>query len=394
MRTRFTALAVPLVLLAACSEQPIAPTSSTVGTSAALAGGAPKFWETGATVAWNELADRLLARRFPTPALVHTYLSLAQFKAAEAAAASTNLHPPISAAIGGASAAVLSANFPLDVADIEAALDAQEAADPWPGAKHEDFAAGEAIGRAIGARVLAYRQTDLVGLANPGTPPVGPGSWIQNGPIAKGTLGARPFYLSAADEAALLPPPPPAFGSPEFNAALAEIRQISDTRTAEQTAIAVYWHVNQGPFSAAAWNGIVRDLIVSHHKSDAEAARIFFLGYSAVWDALLVVGDGKFHYWTIRPSQADPGIIPAVAVPNHPSYPSNHAGIEGAWAGILEAAFPDQVDRLEQIAEEGSISRLYAGIHYRFDKDVGLAIGRAAAAKALAADLSQVAPLP
>jgi PAP2 superfamily protein len=392
MRTRFTALVLPLILLAGCSEQPIAPTNTAVGTSTALVGGAPKFWETGATVAWNELADRLLARRFPTPALVHTYLALAQFKAAEATAASTRLHPPISAAIGGASVAVLSVYFPLDVADLEAALDAQEAADPWPGDKHENFAAGEAIGRAIGARVIIFRQSDRVGLADPGPAPVGPGSWIPNGPPAKGTLGARPFYLSAPDE--VRPPAPPAFGSPEFNAALAEIRQISDTRTPEQTAIAVYWHVNQGPFSAAAWNGIVRDLIVSHHKSDADAARIFFLGYSAVWDGLLGVAYGKFHYWVIRPSQADPGITLPISLPNHPSYPSNHAAIEGAWAGILEAAFPDQVERLEQIAEEGAISRLYGGIHYRFDKDAGMALGRAAAARALAADLSQVAPLP
>jgi hypothetical protein len=37
---------------------------------------------------------------------------------------------------------------------------------------------------------------------------------------------------------------------------------------------------------------------------------------------------------------------------------------------------------------------LYAGLHYRFDKEAGLALGRAAAAKALAADLATIAPLP
>ena len=45
---------------------------------------------------------------------------------------------------------------------------------------------------------------------------------------------------------------------------------------------------------------------------------------------------------------------------------------------------------LEAVAEEASLSRLYAGIHYRFDMDVGLELGRRAAAKALAADLEQV----
>jgi hypothetical protein len=63
-------------------------------------------------------------------------------------------------------------------------------------------------------------------------------------------------------------------------------------------------------------------------------------------------------------------------------------------AGILEVAFPSERDRLEGIAEEAAVSRLYGGIHYRFDKDAGMALGRAAAAKALAADLATVAPLP
>jgi hypothetical protein len=46
----------------------------------------------------------------------------------------------------------------------------------------------------------------------------------NGGPIARGNLGARPFFLTSTDE--LRPPPPPAFGSPKFNAALAEVRQI------------------------------------------------------------------------------------------------------------------------------------------------------------------------
>lgn len=392
MRIRLTSLAVSLVLLAACSEEPVAPASSTAGGPAALASGAPKFWETGAAIAWNDLADRLLARR-PTSAIrVDVYLALAQLRAAEAAEAGTQPHPPTSAAIGGASVAVLSVFFPLDIAELEAALDAQEAADPWPGDKHENFAAGEAIGRAIGARVNTFAQSDLVGLTDPGTPPVGPGYWIPNGAPLRGLLGARPFYLSSTDE--LRPAPPPAFGSPAFTAALAEVRQISDTRTAEQVALAQFWHVNQSPFSNAAFSALARELIVTHRKSDAEAARIMFLMYSAGWDAAIGCFDAKYTYWLIRPSQADLAITLVVGLPNHPSYPSAHSCIDGAFSGVLQAAFPSERDRLEETAQEASESRLYAGLHYRFDKDAGLALGRAAAAKAVAADLATVAPLP
>jgi hypothetical protein len=55
------------------------------------------------------------------------------------------------------------------------------------------------------------------------------------------------------------------------------------------------------------------------------------------------------------------------------------------------AAFPDERDRLESIAQEASLSRLYAGIHYRFDMVAGLALGRSVADKAMSADLDAVA---
>lgn len=390
MRTRLTALVIPVLLLAACREEPIAPDDA--AGRAALSSGAPKFWETGATVAWNEVADRLLARR-PTNALrVDTYLALAQLRAAEAAKAGAQPHPPVAAAIGGASVAVLSVFFPLDIAELEAALDAQEAADPWPGAKHADFAAGEAIGRAIGLQVNTFAQSDRVGLTDPGTPPVGDGYWIPNGAPVRGFLGARPFYLSSTDE--LRPPPPPAFGSGEFTAARDEVRRLSDSRTAEQLALAQFWHVNQSPVSNAAFNAVARDLIVTYRRSDAEAARIMFLMYSAGFDAGIGCFDAKYAYWLLRPSQADGAITLPVGLPNHPSYPSAHSCIDGAFSAVLEAAFPGDRARLEAMAEEASESRLYAGLHYRFDKEAGLALGRAAGAKALEAELAAVAPLP
>jgi hypothetical protein len=58
---------------------------------------------------------------------------------------------------------------------------------------------------------------------------------------------------------------------------------------------------------------------------------------------------------------------------------------------VLAAVFPSEAGRLADIAEEASLSRLYAGIHYRFDMVAGLALGRAAAAKAMAANLDEVA---
>lgn len=350
---------------------------------------AVKFWDANATADWTELATSLASRTTVNVARLYAYLALAQLRAAEDAQG-TRPHPPVGAAIGAASASVLNAYFPADVAEIELALDAQEAADPWPGDKHEDWAAGEALGRSAAARVLAYSAGDQFGLTDPGTPPIGPGYWVWNGgPIVRGGLGARPFFLSAGNE--FRPPPPPAFGSSEYLAALAEVRQISDTRTAAQLAIAQWWNVNQSGVSNAATNNAAVGLIRRYRRSDVEAARILFLMNAAAFDAIVGCFEAKYAYWFIRPPQADPLITLPIGLPPHPSYPSSHSCVSGASFEVLTREFPNERRQMEALATEASLSRLYGGIHYRFDMDAGLALGRAVAGKALATDLGTVA---
>lgn len=379
-----------LSLAAGCSVDEHSPVEVTTAQASAV-----KFWNANATVNWNARADALCTRRPAglNAARVGVYVALAQLRAAEAAEATPGPHPPTSAAIGAASAAILNAFFPLDVAENESELDAQEAADPWPGAKHEDWAAGEAIGRAIAARVLVFASTDRVGLTNPGLPPVGPQFWRANGgPIARGQLGARPFFLASTDE--LRPPPPPAFDSPEFAAALAEVRQITQSRTDAQRTIALYWNVNQSPVSDAAVHAIARDLLRTHRVKEVESARILFRMEAARWDAAAGCFDAKYHYWLVRPPQADPAIPLIFPVPPHPSYPSAHSCIVGAFTAVLEQAFPDQAEYLASVRAEAGMSRIYAGLHYRFDVVAGQALGRAAADKAIAGDLDAVGVLP
>src|SRR5437879_12342166 len=186
MFNRILLLGPAALLAAACSIDRPYPTDASVAGNTRVAFAAVKFSDGGATVGWNQLATGLTTAS-PAPGInairLYTYLSLAQLRAAEAAQAAPGPHPPIAAAIGGASVVVLSSFFPGSVAQLEAALDAQDASDPWPGAKHADFAAGEASGRAAGARGLRFAQGDLVGSSSPrlppiGPPPVGPGYWI------------------------------------------------------------------------------------------------------------------------------------------------------------------------------------------------------------------------
>jgi hypothetical protein len=50
---------------------------------------------------------------------------------------------------------------------------------------------------------------------------------------------------------------------------------------------------------------------------------------------------------------------------------------------VLAALFPDKADQLERMAVEACDSRVYAGIHYSFDAEAGMAIGTSAARRAL-----------
>jgi len=115
---------------------------------------------------------------------------------------------------------------------------------------------------------------------------------------------------------------------------------------------------------------------------------------AASFDALVGCFGAKYTYWLIRPPQADPSIATVFPTPPHPSYPSAHSCGSGATTGVLALEFPDEATRVEAFALEAGLSRLYAGIHYRFDMAAGVALGRAVAAKAVAADLDEVAVLP
>ena len=370
--------------LLACADGP-----EQISRPPAAQASATKFWNVTASTRWNRRVAGLVALRPPAngqaaTSRILTYLSLAQYRAVLAAEHGKvrSTHPSVSAAVGAASVVVLSKYFPLEASALEDSLDADLAGEQWPGARHQDVGSGEAIGRTVGAEVNALAATDNYLVKSPGSPPPGAGYWVS-APIAivRSLHGVRPFFLTSASQ--LRPPPPPAFGSPAFVAALAEVRALSDTRTAEQLALAQFWNTSSAPFTAGALNLIADDLIEAHHRTEREAARILAYANAAAFDAQIACFDAKFEYWFIRPSQADRAITLPIGLPNHPSYPSAHSCITSAIMTVLAEALPSERSRLEGIVEAAGTSRMYGGIHYRFDVDAGQAIGRGAAVLAL-----------
>jgi membrane-associated phospholipid phosphatase len=89
---------------------------------------------------------------------------------------------------------------------------------------------------------------------------------------------------------------------------------------------------------------------------------------------------------------ADPSITLPIGLPNFPSYPSNHAAISAGMARVLGAAFPSERARLDDLAVEAAWSRVYGGIHYLFDGEAGVDLGRKVAAWAIARDVKNHEP--
>jgi membrane-associated phospholipid phosphatase len=347
-----------------------------------------------ASARWNQRAVGLVVARQPTSngqaavSRILTYLSVAQYRSVVAAQMSAGLAKPpsIAAAVNSASAAVLNSFFPLDTISTNALLSADLAVPPSASTSKQDVTAGVALGRSVAAAAIAQAAGDNYLLVPVGTVPVGPDKWVSSpAAVVRSLHGSRPFFLTSASQ--LRAPTPPTVGSAQFLSALAEVRKISDTRTAAQIATAVSWNTSSGPFTAGLLNRIADSLILERHIGEAEAARILAFANAATFDAQIACWDAKVTYWYPRPTQADAAITMAIALPNHPSYPSGHSCMTAAFLGVVSEAFPTEKTKLDAMVDEAGMSRIYGGIHFRFDIDAGRDIGRAAAALALKGSL-------
>jgi hypothetical protein len=212
-------------------------------------------------------------------------------------------------------------------------------------------------------------------------------------------------------DSAFRPPPPPALNSPEYTAAFNEVKSLgaanSTTRTAEQSQIARFWYGAAGTFTAGGyWNQIAQEVAVQRGNSLVQNARLFALLNMAQADATFAIWDAKYTYNFWRPvtairaadtdgnpdTAADPAWTPFLVTPNHPSYNSGHSGVSGAAAAVLAAFFGSDAipfsfssDGLPGVTrsyasfsaalQECSDSRVYAGIHWRFDVQTGQVVG-------------------
>jgi len=269
---------------------------------------------------------------------------------------------------------------------------------------------GTALGLQIAEKILALRSTDgaatkVAFTAKPGiglyqlTPP-------QSQPAILAQWGSiTPFVLQSTTDLGFKGAP--ATTTAQFARDFDEVKSVggrnSTTRTADQTAAAIFWTVQ----TAVPWHAAARAASAAKGLSLSENARLFALLSMAGADSQIIAFAEKYRQPHWRPITAiraatdlnvaalkgDIGWEPLLMTPPHPEYPSAHAMFSGAAEAVLRGFFGnDAVDvsvtapgpfgvtrtyrKFSELTEEVDNARVWGGIHFHSADVDGSEIGR------------------
>jgi hypothetical protein len=322
--------------------------------------------------------------------------------AVKAAPKGSSTDAAVAAAIAAANRAVLLKLLPAQQATIDKAYEAALGAIADGAAK----SAGIATGERAAAAVFARRATDTIA-ADTYRPFTAAGTYGPTVTVAAPTWPTRtPWVLTGP--AQFRAAPPPALTSEAWARDYNEVKEVgsraSTKRSSEQTDIARFWEYSL----PAIYYGVVRSVADQPGRSVGRNARLYAAVAQAMDDALIAVMDSKYHYGFWRPVSAirngdldgndatarDAGWTSLIDSPMHPEYPSAHGTLASAVVAVLQADLgkaPLPVlatssptlkgatrkwTRLDDFVREVADSRIYAGIHYRFSADAGIALGK------------------
>lgn len=308
-------------------------------------------------------------------------------------------YPAEGAVVASVSKDILTAMFPLEKDFIAAkALEHQNSL-MWAGLHvASDIAAGDSLGRAVG-KVFRMRAAND-GMKSAQTPrPVSDsirdaaqatyGWHWTNQEIPPRPVGIAPFFSKVQlwflpNVELVRPPAPPAPGSAEFKIAADELNDVLDNITNEQRKIANFWSDGLGTYTPPGhWNRFAADYIVKYKYNPLRAARVLAYMNMAIQDAGIACWDAKYHYHYPRPIETISGFKTILGTPNFPSYTSGHSMFSAAGAAVLSHVFPAESATIQAWSLEAADSRLYGGIHYRFDIEAGNEKGTATAQYAI-----------
>jgi len=318
------------------------------------------------------------------------------------------------AAAAAAARDVLAALYPAQQSMFDALL-ASQLADIPPGLARQ----GVAVGKAAAKAVLDWRKDDgwpatQAGATTPDPtyvlPPF-PGLWQPTPPansFATFTFYPHvvPFAMFTATQN--LPPPPPTLTSARYATDFNEVKLLGAVNSAARPPDMTLWaQVHAGVNTQIGffhvWNRVAADVAQREGLSLIDTARTFALLTVALHDGLQTSFTSKFTYGLWRPVTAirrasedlnpatdqDGGWTPLLTTPTYPSYAGNAACLSAASARALQIAFgrddipftvvyprtmglPTETRTyagFSDLAHQEADSRIYGGIHYRFDNE-------------------------
>lgn len=375
-------------------------------------------------VQWNKILLTIVRTPGAQPATVHSTRSFAMMHAAiyDAVNAIDRTHAPYlvkvsgvpkhasqEAAAAGAAHEVLTALYPSFKAVLDDDLQ-QSLASLGSG---RDVNEGLRVGQDVGTRIVALRSGDgsdapvvpyVFGTAAgdyQSTPPNFPKQ-----PQFTSWSHVTPFALQHADQ--FRPGPPPALDSQTYADAFNETKSLGiangSAATADQALTGRFWNGAIQNY----WNEITQTAAIDFGLTTAESARLFALLNLTFADSVIAFYDAKYTYNFWRPvtairnastainpnTAADPNWLPEVGnTTPDPSYPGAHAVISAAGASVLISFFHGDrlsfqvtsevmpgversFDFFSDAAEEATLSRMFAGVHFGFDLTSGQRLGR------------------
>jgi membrane-associated phospholipid phosphatase len=290
-------------------------------------------------------------------------------------------YPSEHSAIAGTAVGVLTAFFPRAEANLKAMATELGQTRLLMGVNYRsDIDAGFALGQAVAQKALARAATDGSGTKWTGTIPTGPGLWVGKDPLEPLQGTYKPWLMTRGDQ--FRPGPPPAFGSPEFQEEMAWLKRINSSPSPSQRAIAL--NVAAKSFDRL-WEPAY-SLVLRERLSVPREVRLLAPLAALQFDAYIAAHDVKYTYWRLRPSMADPTIVPFIRQPNHPAYVSNATIVSSAAAELVGYMFPKDAALWRYLGDEAGLSRIYAGIHYPSDERAANQMGKSLAALAIQRD--------
>lgn len=301
-------------------------------------------------------------------------------------------YPSEDAVVAGAAVELMKLLFPGDQDYIQQKAEEHKRARIIAGANvRSDIEAGEALGRAVAQKFVTRARGDRAGAAignaaqwkkmEDDAIALGETPWysleVPRRPPMLPLFGkVKAFLFDSLTAISLRPGPPPLVKSNEMKKETEEILDFIKNPTRERIRIVHFWADGVGTYTPPGhWDAIAAEDFITQNYSEVRWARNMALLNMSLMDAAIVCWDTKYFYFNPRPTQLNPDIKTLTGIPNFPAYISGHSTFSGAAATILGHIVPSKKTAYEAMAKEASLSRMYGGIHYRSDCEIGLEVG-------------------